>query len=198
MLYLLSGTLGVLKSSAVDEGCRFSLSRFFTEAGRNFTGFLWLLSTLMAGFMAVMIVFAVIGGTGFAVIKSLGDTGISFQVFLKSFITLSYIIVGVLSLFAAIVFAAYSITVSIVEGTGTMVSIRTAYYFLLGRPGAFLFYMILLAGLLAANVVFIPFSIIPLAAPLINTVLQSYLSIVLWSSLLVYYMKNRGNTVTNI
>jgi hypothetical protein len=88
------------------------------------------------------------------------------------------------------VFAASSITVYLVDGTGTMESMKRAYNFLISRPGAFIFYMTLLAVLLAANFVFVSFSIIPLVAPLISTVLQKYLSVVIWSSLFVYYMKH--------
>ena len=87
LLYILSGTLGVLKCSAVDEGCRFRLSLFFEEAGKNFAGLFWLISALMAGFMVIMILFAFVGGAGMTVIKSVGDTGMSVQVFLKYFIT---------------------------------------------------------------------------------------------------------------
>jgi len=194
LLYILSGTLGVLKCSAVDELCRFRLSLFFREAGKNFSGLFWLITVLMAGFMVTMVLFAVIGGAGMTVIKSIGDTGMSVAVFVKYFITSAYFIFGIIFLFATLVFTAYSITVSVVEGTGTMESIKRAYYFLIGRPGAFIFYMILLAVLLVTNFVFVSFSIIPFIAPLINIVLQKYLVIAVWSSLMVFYMKNTNHT----
>jgi len=193
LLYILSGTLGVLKCSAVDEGCRFRLSLFFKEAGKNFASLFWLISALMAGFMVIMILFAFVGGAGMTVIKSVGDTGMSVQVFLKYFITSAYFIFGIIFLFASLVFAAFSITVSVVESIGTMESIKRAYYFLIGRPGAFIFYMILLALFLVANFVFVSFNIIPFIAPLTSIVLQKYLSVVIWSSLFVYYLKNTSH-----
>lgn len=193
LLYILSGTLGVLKSSAVDEVYRFRLSLFFKEAGKNFAGLFWLISSLMAGFMVIMILFAFIGGAGWTVTRSIGDTGMAVEVFLKYFITSAYFIFGIIFLFATLVLAAFSITVSVVEGSGTMESIKRAYYFLIGRPGAFIFYMILLAVLLFTNFVFVSFSIIPFISPLINVVLQKYLTVVVWSSLFVYYMKNTNH-----
>jgi len=196
MLYVLSGTLGVLKSSVVDEEYRFRLTLFFREAGKNFASLFWLISTLVAVFISIMILFAVIGGAGGTVIKSLGDTGTSLQVFLKYFFTSAYFIFGIIFLFATLVFTAYSIMISVVEGSGTMESIKRACYFLIGRPGAFVFYMILLAALIVTNLIFVPFSIIPFVAPLLNTVLQKYLAVVVWSSLLVYYMKNTNHLRT--
>lgn len=196
LLYVLSGTLGVLRSSAVDAVSGFSFSLFFKEAGKNFAGLFWLILILMTGFVALMIFFAVIAGIGWIVIKSVGDAGYV-QVFLKSFISMSYFVFSLIFFFAAVVFAAYSITVLMIEGTGVMKSIKSTYCFLIDNPVAFVFCLILLAGFVASNFIFISFSMMFFIVPLINSVLQSYLSIVLWSSLFVYYMKNRGNKVTS-
>jgi len=97
-------------------------------------------------------------------------------------------------------FCVYSMVVLSVERKGAVDSVKKTFDFLKERPGAFLFYMVLFAGVVAANLVFfflrIPFGVMPAIAPfftlfisLLNAFLQSYITVVIWSSLIVYYVK---------
>jgi len=200
-LYLLSGTLGVLKGSVVNIHYKFSFSSFLKEGRKYFFTLLWLISLLLVGFIIIFIIFAISGGIGSAVIRTIGNSRDWLRVFLNSFFILSIIVFGIIGFFLAMGFIVYSITASVVEGKGVIDAIKKTYNFLKNKPLAFLFYFILLVGVIIANLLLLivetPFTMIDSIKPfidfvfyVINVFFQSYLSVVLWSSLVIFYIKN--------
>lgn len=187
-IYSLSGTLGVLRSSAVASDTKFSMALFFKEAGQYFTRLFWLLSILLSGLAVLVVFFGVLGAAGAHFVTSIPDTGEYLPVFIKSFFAVSFGIFAAILLYAWGVFAVFSVMILVVEGAGIAASMGRTYTLLTERPGAFLFCLILLAGLAAANFIIVPFTLMPVLVPLVNTVLQHYLALVLWSSLIAYYM----------
>lgn len=195
-LYSLGGTLGVLDSAALDPGRRFSLSLFFREAGGHFKSLFWLVSILTAGFFLLILVFMFLGGIGGSILKSIESGGNPLPVFLRSFAAVIFSVTGAVSLLAFSAFGALSVTVSVAEGAGALDSLSRTYSFLVLRPGAIFFSALLLFAMAAAHVIVLPFTLLPVIVPLVNTLLRTYLSVVLWGSLIAYYMnKNGGDPV---
>jgi hypothetical protein len=199
-LYVLSGTLGILKNSAVNVQFRFSLSSFFKEANRNFFRIFRLSLLLFFTFPMIFISLVVTGGIAAGAGWIVAGTDTALEVFFSSFVSLSIMILIIMIFLAYFIFAVYSVVASFIDGSGVMDSIRRSYYFLKQKPAAFLFCAVLIIGFIALNLVFfllrIPFSIDPVMAPIVNilfslmnAVFQAYLGIVVWSSLIVYYVK---------
>ena len=199
-LYVLGGTLGVLRNSAVNIQYRFSLSSFFSEAGRNFGPLFWLVSVILMAVTGILIVFVVSGGIIAAAVQTMTGGEGTLSVFFNSFVLVTSIIFSIILLLGCCIFSVYSVVVSVIDGKGAMESIKRTSDFLKKRPGALVFYFILLAGIIAINIIFlilrVPFSMVPVLAPLMqivltlfSSVLQSYLAVVLWSCLIAYYMR---------
>lgn len=199
-LYVLGGTLGVLRNSAVNIQYRFSLSSFFREAGSNFWPLFWLVSIIFLAFTVILIVFVVSGGIIAAVVQSMTGGEGTLGVFFNSFVMMTLIIFSIILLLGCCIFSVYSVVVSVIDGKGSMESIKRTSDFLKKKPGALFFYFILLAGIIAINIVFlvlrVPFSMVPVLAPVMHIVLtlfssifQSYLAVVLWSCLIAYYLR---------
>ncbi len=200
-LYALGGTLGVLRNSALDMQYGFSFSSFFKEANGNFFRLFRLVSLLFALFTILLVAFIVSGGIVAAAARSFTGAGSTLEVFFSSFALVSIIVFTILVFLTGAVVSVYSMAASVLERKGAVDSVKSVFVFLSRKPGAFLFYIILLAGIVAANLAFfilrVPFSMVPelalmmnIALSLMNVVFQGYLVIVMWSSLMVYYIKN--------
>jgi hypothetical protein len=191
-LYTMSGTLGVLGGSAMDQGYCFKLSSFFSEAKRHFGRLFWLLSLLFLIFTGIIIAFVIFGGIAVTTIQGIDIGSSSIEMFFNSFISLFVVVFGSIILYASVVFMVYSMVVSVIEEKGVMESIRSTYEFLKDNAMTFLYYLILLIGAAIINLIILLLSVIPLVASLINLFLQNYLSVVLWSCLIIFYIKRRG------
>jgi hypothetical protein len=205
-LYVLSGTLGTLKNSAVNVQFRFSLLSFFKEANRNFFRIFRLGLLLFFTFPMIFISLVVTGGIAAGAGWIVAGTDSALEVFFSSFVSLSVMILIMMIFLVYFVFAVYSVTASFIDGGGVMDSIRRSYYFLKQKPAAFLFCAVLIIGFIALNLVFfllrIPFTIDSVMAPIVNilfslmnAVFHAYLAIVVWSSLIIYYVKGTNYPV---
>jgi len=192
----------VLRNAAVNIQYKFSLASFFREANNIFTRLFWLVSILSIIFIALFTVIILAGGVaaGFMQGFSLAET--SLEVFLGSFIFLTAIIFGLIIFIGWFIFAVYSVLCLVVEGKGAADTIKNALSNLKKTPQAFLFFIIVFAGALAANLAFvlimIPLGILPLVdivLYLMNVFFQNYLAIVVWSTLIVYYTKTTNYPV---
>jgi hypothetical protein len=195
-VYALGGTLGVLKDSAVNIQYEFSLASFFKEAKINLSRLMGLITIVMLGVLVLFIIFMITGGIAAGVINAVTKSKGLLEIFFSSFTLLSLIVFSLVVVFAGLVFGVYSLVVLVTDGKGVMDSIGRTFDFLKQTPEALLFYLILIVGFIAANAVFygiqIAVSVVPLFVPLvyiINTVFQSYMAIVVWSFLIVYYVK---------
>ena len=205
-LYVLSGTLGILKNSAVNVQFSFSLSSFFKEANRNFFRMFRLGLLLFFTFPMIFIAFVVTGGIAAGAGWIVAGTDTALEVFFSSFVSLSIMVLIMMVFLAYFIFAVYALMACFIDGGGVMDSIRRSYCFLKQKPAAFLFCAVLITGFIALNLVFfllkVPFSIDPVVAPVVNilssimnALLHAYLAIVVWSSLIVYYVKGTNYPV---
>ncbi len=196
MLFALGGTLGVLKSSAVNIQYTFSLSSFFREARTNFSPLLRMLSLVFLAVIVFLIGVMITVGITAAVVSSLSGSGGTLEMFLSSFAVMTAAVCSTIAALAGLVFAVYSMVVIVIEGTGVMDTIDRTFAFLKQRPGAFIFYLIMIAGLITLNAVYYGMqifgSVMPLFTPLIyimNVFFQNYLAVVVWGALINYYLK---------
>lgn len=195
-LYSLGGTLGVLRNSAVNIQYRFSLSSFFKEAKIIFSRLFWLVSILFLIFIALFAAVIISGGVVAGFMQGFSWSETTLKVFLSSFVFLSTIVFGIIIFFSWFIFTVYSILCLVIEEKGPADSIKNTFNLLKRTPQAFLFFIILLAGAIAVNLVFfiimIPFGMLPfldIVLYCVSVVFQNYLAIVVWSALTVFYTK---------
>jgi hypothetical protein len=196
ILYSLGGTLGVLRNSAIHIQYRFSLSSFFKEANKLFSRLFRLLSFLIFIFIILFTAVIISAGIVAGFIQGFSWTETPLEVFFSSFVMSSIIILSTIFFLIWLIFMVYSILSSVLEGKGLLDSIKNTFNFLKKNPRAFLFFIILSAGAIAINMVFfiimIPLGMLPfinILLYLVSIVFQNYLSVVVWSSLTVYYIK---------
>lgn len=198
-LYVLGGTLGVLNNSTADTRYGFSFSSFFRESGKHFFPLMWLISITSIGFFFVLAMLLIFSIAGFGVMDTVIGAGTFIKDFISSFISISVIVFSIIISFASFVFVVYSMAVSVAEGSGAMNTIRKTYSFLRDNPSAFIFYIMLLIGIFIVNLLI--FSLVPpgmvsggrflitLTAAFAGVVMQSYVMVLLWSCLIVFYVK---------
>jgi hypothetical protein len=202
ILYSYSGMMGVLRSSAVDTQFKFNVSSFFKEAGKNFFRLFRVLSLVLSISLALIIATLVIGGICAAIMKSFSGTETTMEVFFNSFITIFIIILSIVIILTSIIFTVFTLVISVVTREGALACISRAYDFIKEKPQSLLFCMILFAGIITVNAVFftlqIPMQFMPFMMPLVyllNAFGQSYMIIVMWSALIMYYMKSANYPV---
>jgi hypothetical protein len=195
-LYVLGGILGCLKNSAVNVPSGFMTGIFFKAAGGNFSRLFWLISVELLFMTAIVAVFAILIILGIVIMHSLSGAQSTLEMFFRSFAAVFIVIMSILTLCVSLVFVVYSIVISVMEEKGVMQTVRSTYAFFRQSPRAVLFYPLLLLGIVAAHLILyslqIPLHIVPfmsIAAYILNACFQSYLAIVLWSSLIMYYVK---------
>lgn len=197
IIYTLGGTLGVLKNSAVDAQCRFSLSFFFREANKNFSHLFWLLSLESLIFTGLFIVFLIAGITSITSLHGFSDLANFTEIFFSSFALLSIAVFSIITFAAYLVIMIISVIVSTIEGGGSGDTLKKTFVFLRKNPQAVLLTLLLFVGLIAMNIGFFTFkfslNLIPLFFPggivlsIISAVLQNYLAVIAWGCLIVYY-----------
>jgi hypothetical protein len=120
--------------------------------------------------------------------------------FTNSFFSLSIIIFGGIISIAVFIFMIYSVAISVTVEDGVMDAIKRTFAFLMERPSALIFFIILSAGFIAISVavffikaplsmIFDNALLVSLIVAVINTVVQSYLMIVFWGCLISFYIK---------
>jgi hypothetical protein len=208
ILYALSGSLGMLKNAVVHVKYRFSLHSFFKEAKKNFSRLLRLLSLVLLGIMVILIAIITSGGIVATLVHTLAGKGSTLEMFFSSFVVISIAVFGSVILVAGLILVVYSIVASVIEEKGATDSVKKAYDFLKGKPAAFLFYIVLIAGIITANVIYytlqvslqmVPVlgSFLSVASFIINAFFQSYLALVVWSALIIYYMKGTNYPISS-
>jgi len=206
IIYTLGGVLGVMKNYAVSAQSRFSLSSFFKEANRNFPRLCWLLSIESLIFAVPFLILIIAGG---AVAGSLrGFSGIETLpvIFLHSFAFMSISVFSILIFIICLVFMIISVIVSAVEGAGAADTLRKTFDFLKRNPLVILFSVFLFAALIGVNAGFfavrVSYNMFPLfifgniILSVISAVLQNYLAVIAWGSLVVYYVRATNHPVS--
>lgn len=196
ILYSLGGTLGVLKNSAVNVQYRFSLSSFFREANSIFSRLFWLVSILSLISLGLFIAVIIFAGIAAGFIQGFSRAETTLEVFFSSFAFLSITIFSIILFFCCFMFTIYSILCLVIEGKGSMDTIKNTFNHLKKTPQAFLFFIILFLGAVAVNlavfIIMIPLGMLPfvnIILYIMSVIFQNYLAIVVWSALTVYYTK---------
>ena len=193
ILYAFAGMLGVLSKAALNKEYKFSFHSFFEEAKRFFSPLLWLFSFAILIVIVIFIVFGVLAG----ILISFSETLPPVSLFITYFLGLLGIAIG----FASAILSAYAAIVLVVEKGKVISAFKNALNFIKHKPFAFLFYIILIVGIIAVNIVLITLGISFSAVPVIGilaavlfqimiNIVQSYLIVVMWGSLVVFYIKS--------
>ncbi len=199
-IYTLGGMLGVLKNAALNIKYSFSLSSYFREANKNFFRLIWLSSIIFSFFALITIVGIVFGGVFIVITQAVTGVSTSVEVFFSSFAMISTLVFSVIIFFLSLIFSLYSVLALVIEGSGAIESMKKTFVFLKNRPRAILFYISLLFIVMLINIVFfvlkILFGMLPVIAlfpgffmAFFNLFFHSYIAIVMWSSLIIYYVK---------
>ncbi|GAB4541733.1 MAG: hypothetical protein Fur0020_11190 [Thermodesulfovibrionia bacterium] len=192
-IYILGGTLGILKDSIMNVTTVFHLNSFFKEAKRYFLNLFWLAFFLILAIMSLLVIIVIFGGITIMVLQGLDIRYPSIQMFFNYFITLFIVVFSLIILYIAIVFSLFSFVISVTEDKRVMESIRHTYAFLRDNPLAFLYYFILIIGISLINLVALLLGVIPVIAPLLNILIQNYLSVVLWCALISFYIRCKAS-----
>lgn len=191
ILYFFSGTLGILRNAVIDEQYKFSFASFMEEAKKIFSPLLWLFSIAFLATLSILIILGLSAGFLIYVIHAYGRLVTTFSIFVTYFFSLF----GIAIFLVAVIFTAYAAIDLVVVKGRVITSFKNALTFTIDKPIAFLFYIFLFVGLIAANFILIAVGTsiraIPLLIPyqLISYGIRSYLGVVMWSSLLTYYIK---------
>lgn len=192
ILYAFTGMLGVLCRAALNKEYRFSFHLFHDEAKRFFFPLMWLFSVAILIVIGVFVILGILAG----ILISFSESSTPISVFITYFLGLLGITFG----FISIIISAYAAIALVLEKGGIMNAFNSALDFIKHRPSAFLFYIILVVGILFVNIIVIALGISFSAVPIIGilaTVLlqvlinaaQSYLVVVMWASLVAFYLK---------
>ncbi len=206
ILYAFGGMLGVLNTAITNIQYEFTLSSFFNEAKKLFFPLLWLFSVAFLIITGVVIIFMLTIVLSVFILQGLRSTGSTFSVFITSFFSLLIIFLSTVMGLASVVYTVYAAVALIVEKKGVGESFTLAWNFIKNRPSAFFFYIFLVFSMFSVNIVLtllgeilflFPPSGFVLAIPYYLAVygVQLYLGVVMWSSLLVFYIKGTNHPV---
>ncbi len=199
-IYVLGGSVGVLRNAAANLNYTFSLSSFFREAGQNYGRLCRMITLVGIALLALLIALLIISVIIMAVVNFISGSIAFLAMYLKSFLVVALIIIGAITFIASFVFSAYAVVICVIERVGAVDSIKKTVSFLIDRPVALLYCIFLFAGAVVLNVLLftvrVPVGFVPLLGPLFSFVLsimsvlvQSYISVAVWASLIIYYMK---------
>jgi len=203
-LYAVSGILGVLSQSAIYPGRKFGLSDFFRAASANFGRLLRVLSLVLLLVIFALSIAAAISVA--SVVLSHGNGGSSVLVlFLRTFVSVLALVLAVVTAMAGFVVTVFSMVIAVVEQSSASASIKRTFTFIMQRPSAIIFPVLLwivllfLYGafyMLQSTLHFIPVigTILNIGAYFINLAFQSYISVAIWGILLAFYIQHQGLT----
>lgn len=198
-VFTFGGTLGVLRNSVHDSQYKFSLSSFFQEGKKLFFPIAGFAIVASAGLVVVFFILGVFGGYGSSIISAYGEKETFIAVLTGTFFALLLIVCSLVIAIGALAFVFYSVIALVVERIGPLKAFKKGFALIKEEPKAFIFYAILILGYMSANFLLVllvyPLSLIPVIGPIISFpfhlasyVLQSYLWIVIISSVLVFYV----------
>lgn len=208
-VFVFSGTLGVLRNSFLDRQYKFNLPSFFKEGRSLFFSILGFAMLVFLLLIFISFILGILAGIGFSIVSEYGKDGTFIAMFIAYFLSLLLILIGIIIIIGVLTLSAYAVTILAVEKTGTINAFRKGFNFIKNKPKAILFCAILIGGYMLVKFILImvnyPFSLIPLIGALITIpyqmfsyVLLNYLLIVMLSSLIIFYIKNRDYPVYEI
>ncbi len=197
ILFVFGGMLGVLGNAAVDGQYKFSFSSFFEKAKKIFSPMLFLFSLAFLVIIGILILFGITAVVLISIVSTYNGLAATISVFAAYF----FILLGITIILASIIFTAYAAISLVVENNKAVASFENAWNFIKINPMAFVFCIVLFIGIIAANFVLIAlgasFSVHPTTGflyiiphRLVSYIVQSYLGMIMWGSLIAYYVKS--------
>jgi len=199
-IYVLGGSVGVLRNAAVNLNFKFSLASFLREAGENFGRLCRMLSLVSLLLIVLIIAFLLISSFVTVIVNLISGSTTFIGVYFKSLLLVAVVIFGAITFIASFVFSVYAVVACVIERAGAVDTLKKTFNFLKDKPMSFVYCLLLFAGAVVLNILLftfrVPFSFVPLLGPAMGIVLsfmsvliQSYISVALWASLIAYYVK---------
>jgi len=193
ILYVFGGTLSILRNTAINGQYHFSFSSFFSEARNVFFPLLKLFSIALLAIIAILIIFGISAGILISMVSAYRETA-------SVFITYFFTLLGITVVSLSIILTAYAAIALVIKKNRVIDSFKDAWDFMKDKPMAFVFYIILIFGIVVVNLFLIALSASFSAVPVIGYIfliphqvvsyaVQCYLGVVMWSSLIAYYIK---------
>lgn len=204
-LYALGGTLGILRDTALSGAPAFRLSGFFREA--NIRYFRLLRLAVSVGFITLLLSLFLFlaGGAASVLVNAAGDAESTLSVFLKSFVLMTVIMFTAVAAVGGVLTAFWSMVISVTDGTGVKKSVGRAFSLFVEQPRSLVLSLVLFSGIVAARGLFygvqVSMSALPFMTPvvyLVNVFFHGYLAIVLWSSLISFYIRHCRQSVSPV
>ncbi len=206
-IFTISGTIGILSKSMLNEDHRFAVKSFFAEGRRLFFSVFLFSSLVSIIFVTLAFILGILGGTASAVIEMAKTQEATLALFLGVFFSLVLISAGVFLITVTLSITVYGIANVAFNGTKPFNALKETVKYLYSTPSAVGFYVVLLIGYMIAGFIVVligtPFSLIPIIGPILSLpyqiityAVQGYVSLVMLSSVFHFYYKTRHVSTT--
>ncbi len=199
-LFTLSGTIGILKNSILNEKDRFTFKAFWTE-GKHFF-FPVLLFSALIGIIAIAVAFmlGILGGVASNIIELAKTQEATLALFLGVFFSLVLLSAGLFLIIITLSITVYGVANIAFTRKSPVIAFKQTINYIYSIPSSIIFYGILLMGYILSGfiVIFIgsPLTLIPIIGPilsmpyqLISYVIQGYIGLIMLSSVFWYYYR---------
>lgn len=205
-IFVLSGTIGVLKKSILNADYKMNLKSFIKEGRYLFVPVFFFTNMVGLIFIITAFILGFLGGTASAVIESAKSQELALALFLGVFFSLVLISIGVLLIVLILSLTVYGMAyLSFNLSRNPFQTIREVIRYIYKHPSSVGFYSILLIGYIVTGFLVIlissPFALIPVVGPFLSIpfqiftyAAQLYVGLIVLSSAFHYY-KNTGYVV---
>ena len=197
-IFTISGTIGIIRNSILDDTDRFTFRSFLKEGKTLFFPVFLFSSIISLVFLALTFVLGLLGGGAAAIIEMAKTYEATLALFLGVFFSLALLSIGIFLILVTLSITTYGMANLSFNRYRTMDTLRDTVRYLYGRPSAILFYSVLLFGYMVIGFIVIlvgsPLALIPILGPLLSLpyqliayAIQGYISLAMLSSLFHYY-----------
>ncbi|OGW20400.1 MAG: hypothetical protein A2077_04810 [Nitrospirae bacterium GWC2_46_6] len=201
-IFTVSGAIGILSKSMMDEGHRFTVKSFFAEGRRLFFPVLLFSSLVSIIFVTLAFILGILGGTASAVIEMAKTQEVTLALFLGVFFSLVLISAGLFLIMVTLSITVYGIAFTAFDGLKPFNALKETVKYLYSTPSSIAFYVILLIGYTLAGFIVVligtPLTLIPIIGPILSLpyqivtyAVQGYVSLIMLSSVFHFYYKTR-------
>jgi len=208
-MFAFGGILGVLRDSFLDRQYKFSLQSFLKEGRALLFPIFGLAVLVFLLLIFISFIMGILGGIGFSIVDEYSRDGTFIDMFIAYFLSLLLILIGMIITLGVLTLSAYGVVSLVMDRIGPLNALREGFNFIKNKPQAILFCVVLFGGYMLIDFILIivgyPLILTPLIGALITIpyqifsyVLLNYLLIVILSSLIAFYIKNRAYPLPSV
>jgi hypothetical protein len=197
-VFTISGTVGVIAKSILNEINRFTLKTFFAEGRRMFLSVFVFSAIIGFLFIALAFILGILGGVALSIIDLAKTQEAALGIFLGVFFSLILLTAGILLILITLSITVYGIAYMTFNKLKPLKALMATVKYLYSTPSSIGFYSILLIGYMVIGFIVIligsPFTLIPVVGPILSLpyqliayAIQGYVSLIMLSSVFHYY-----------